>query len=154
MAIEIGFRAFSKVLDDHFGPPNEGVVIIDGLGEFDLQTLVFPCGLTVELLRSRGEQCFAGEIDRAVTPSRYTGSTTDDDRAHVAFHLGIPVDTLWTQPPRGYSEQLSAPMRFAVMRLDDNGNEFEVTRTTNRCEAEAIAAMYTTRGHKQTYWVL
>jgi hypothetical protein len=42
----------------------------------------------------------------------------------------------------------------SVMRSDDNGNELEVTRVTNRCEADALAAAYRSRGHKQTYWVL
>jgi hypothetical protein len=40
-----------------------------------------------------------------------------------------------------------------VMRLDDNGNQVELTKTTSRCEAESVAAKYEARGHKQMYWV-
>ena len=43
--------------------------------------------------------------------------------------------------------------RWQVRRLDDNGNEFEVTRVATRAEAEAIAAAFEARGHKQSYWV-
>ncbi len=41
---------------------------------------------------------------------------------------------------------------LAVMRTDDNGNDFEVKRVTNRCEAAAVVRTYEARGHKQTYW--
>lgn len=149
---EIGFNVLAKLLEDRFGPPTDGADVIDGLGWFDIQKLTFPCGLSVELLRARDD--FYGPIDRLARPTGFMGCSSDDDRAHVAFHLGIPLEALWTTPPRGDSEQRDAPMRFTVMRRDDNGNEYEVTRTTNRCEAEAIAAVYTARGHKQTYWVI
>ncbi|HEY4176105.1 MAG TPA: hypothetical protein VGM90_04715 [Kofleriaceae bacterium] len=152
MATEIGFNAFASVLEERFGPPSDGEDVIDGLGTFDIQKLAFPCGLAVELWRAR--ESFGGAVDFANEIARYTGGSTDADRAHVAFHLGIPLDSLWTVPRRGNAEQLAMPLRFTVMRRDDNGNEAEVTRTTNRCEADAIAAMYAARGHKQTYWVL
>jgi hypothetical protein len=41
---------------------------------------------------------------------------------------------------------------WRVMRLDDNGNEVEVSTTISQCEALAIAAKFEARGHKQMYW--
>lgn len=46
-----------------------------------------------------------------------------------------------------------APSRWAVSRQDDNGNRFLVTTTDTRAEAEAIAAEFEARGHKQLYEV-
>jgi len=40
------------------------------------------------------------------------------------------------------------------MRTDDNGNDVEVRRLTNRCEADALVREYEARAHKQTYWIL
>ncbi|MGW4895017.1 SPOR domain-containing protein [Kitasatospora sp. NPDC004240] len=42
---------------------------------------------------------------------------------------------------------------FRVMRQDDNGNRFEVSGGLGREEAEALAAEFEARGHKQLYWV-
>ena len=43
--------------------------------------------------------------------------------------------------------------RFALMRQDDNGNIFEITRVCSEARAEALVAGFTARGHKQLYWV-
>lgn len=43
---------------------------------------------------------------------------------------------------------------FVVMRTDDNGNDFEVTRVATRSEAEALTRELETRGHKQLYWIV
>ncbi|WP_324605802.1 (deoxy)nucleoside triphosphate pyrophosphohydrolase [Streptomyces sp. NRRL B-24484] len=40
-----------------------------------------------------------------------------------------------------------------VMRQDDNGNRFPVATGLGRAEAEALAAEFEARGHKQLYWV-
>ncbi|RKE20945.1 hypothetical protein [Streptomyces sp. TLI_171] len=40
-----------------------------------------------------------------------------------------------------------------VMRQDDNGNRFLLARGLGRAEAEALAAEFEARGHKQLYWV-
>jgi hypothetical protein len=40
------------------------------------------------------------------------------------------------------------------MRLDDNGNEYEVARFTNRCEGADALRTYEARGHKQLYSLL
>ncbi|WP_281050090.1 hypothetical protein [Thauera sp. GDN1] len=44
-------------------------------------------------------------------------------------------------------------MRWALWRLDDNGNRFVVAVFANRDEAEATARAFEAHGHKQTYWV-
>jgi hypothetical protein len=43
--------------------------------------------------------------------------------------------------------------RWAVWRIDDNANTFLVRGGLGREEAERVAAEFTARGHKQTYWV-
>lgn len=40
-----------------------------------------------------------------------------------------------------------------VLRLDDNGNTFQVGRYATAGAAEAVARRFEARGHKQTYWV-
>lgn len=42
---------------------------------------------------------------------------------------------------------------FRVLRMDDNGNQFEVAVCETRAMAQQLAATYEARGHKQTYWV-
>ncbi len=44
-------------------------------------------------------------------------------------------------------------MRWALWRLDDNGNRFVVAVFANRDEAEATARAFEAHGHKQSYWV-
>ena len=45
------------------------------------------------------------------------------------------------------------PARWIVWRQDDNGNRFEVARKESRADAEELAALMESRGHKQLYWV-
>lgn len=42
---------------------------------------------------------------------------------------------------------------WRLMRLDDNGNEFEMARFDDPAEAERERAKYEKRGHKQTYYL-
>lgn len=42
---------------------------------------------------------------------------------------------------------------YRVMRQDDNGNRFQVADRLGRAEADALAAQFEARGHKQLYWV-
>ena len=44
-------------------------------------------------------------------------------------------------------------MRFRVLRQDDNGNVVEVAAVDTRAAADALAAAYEARAHKQLYWV-
>ncbi|MFG2696977.1 SPOR domain-containing protein [Kitasatospora sp. NPDC048407] len=45
------------------------------------------------------------------------------------------------------------PATHRVMRQDDNGNRFLLARGLTRPAAEALAAEYEARGHKQLYWI-
>ena len=45
------------------------------------------------------------------------------------------------------------PPAHRVMRQDDNGNRFLVARGLSRPAAEAMAAEFEARGHKQLYWI-
>jgi hypothetical protein len=45
------------------------------------------------------------------------------------------------------------PMRWVLVRLDDNGNEHEMVRFLTRKNAEQSADRYTQKGHKQAYFV-
>ena len=47
----------------------------------------------------------------------------------------------------------SSGKHWCVWRLDDNGNEIRMRSHLTREEANSIAAQFTARGHKQTYWV-
>jgi hypothetical protein len=42
---------------------------------------------------------------------------------------------------------------WRVLRLDDNGNTYQVAKATTEDEARAIAAAFEARGHKQMYFV-
>ncbi|UVE18169.1 hypothetical protein NVV93_01845 [Pseudomonas sp. LS44] len=44
------------------------------------------------------------------------------------------------------------PRDWCVLRLDDNGNQFVVCGDLDQHDAEALAADYQARGHKQSYW--
>jgi hypothetical protein len=46
----------------------------------------------------------------------------------------------------------SRPARWAVWRIDDNGNTFVVCEHLDRAVAEQRVVELTARGHKQTYW--
>jgi hypothetical protein len=140
------FDALAADIEARFGPPLEFDLDSNGIGLFDATGLRFSCGLELGLSRfhlGRGLRT----IDPAVEPSQYEVYANDLDAAHVAFHLGIPLAAMsrWPNAP--------TPVPVIVMRADDNGNQCEVCRVTSRCEAEAIAASYEARGHKQTYWV-
>lgn len=56
-------------------------------------------------------------------------------------------------PSAADSEDLTATARWVVKRQDDNGHVFEIARFSSSLEAEAVAAEYEARGHKQMYWV-
>jgi hypothetical protein len=43
-------------------------------------------------------------------------------------------------------------MEWRVVRLDDNGNRYELARTTSACEANAMVLAMEEVGHKQTFW--
>ena len=41
---------------------------------------------------------------------------------------------------------------WTVWRIDDNGNTFVVRDHVLKDEADRLVELYTSRGHKQTYW--
>jgi len=43
--------------------------------------------------------------------------------------------------------------RWKLLRQDDNGNRFEISRFSSRSEALEILAEFEKRAHKQTYWL-
>ena len=137
------FETMAVTIDARFGPPS---VVSNGIGVFDALCLRFACGLEVGLWRFHlGAQLRT--IDPATELSRFEIHANQPDLAHIAFHLEVPVDmmSLWTD---------RAPKPAVIlMRTDDNGNDVEVKRLTNRCEAAALARAYEARGHKQTYWI-
>lgn len=47
----------------------------------------------------------------------------------------------------------ASSLRWALWRLDDNGNRFLMACFADRGRAEAAARAYAGRGHKQTYYV-
>ena len=50
-----------------------------------------------------------------------------------------------------HMNEASAPC--VLLRQDDNGNRYQVSRHATREEAQAAADVYEARGHKQLYWV-
>lgn len=44
-----------------------------------------------------------------------------------------------------------SPSEWSVLRLDDNGNSFEIARHLTRDSAEEIVRQFEISGHKQTY---
>ena len=42
---------------------------------------------------------------------------------------------------------------YVLMRMDDNGNEFEVKRSSKRGRLEKLRKEYEDRGHRQIYWI-
>ncbi len=70
-------------------------------------------------------------------------SEEPEDRENIGH-----VDRIGTSPV----DPEPAP-RWLVMRQDDNGNRFPVSRFADRAEAQACADEFEARGHKQLYWV-
>src|SRR5690348_11698069 len=56
-------------------------------------------------------------------------------------------------PPPGRARYGGGMDDHRVMRQDDNGNRYLVATGLGRAEAEALAAEFEARGHKQLYWV-
>jgi hypothetical protein len=57
------------------------------------------------------------------------------------------------QPPPSHPlPGTSTSDRWAVWRMDDNGNTFLVRENLNHADVERMVADFIARGHKQTYW--
>ena len=68
-------------------------------------------------------------------------------RAELLAALGFTSDQL------PWSAELEPPGRWALWRLDDNGNEIEMMRFPDERRASLARAWYERRGHKQSYSV-
>jgi len=148
------FEVMSAQIDARFGPPRERALDSNGHGLFDAHYIRFSCGLEVALWRfHRGPDL--RPINPAIDPSLHEIRANRRDVAHIAFHLGVPRESmrLWRDADGVPLAGPSAPLAFAVMRSDDNGNDVEITRVTSRCEAASIVEKYESRGHKQMYWI-
>lgn len=148
------FEAMAAAIEARLGPPAQRDLDSNGIGLFDYHLLHFDCGLEIALYRYHlGPGLRA--IDAVREASIYEIYANRPELEHAVFHLGIAAGDA-QRATTADGSPLIAPVSpsVSVMRSDDNGNELEVTRVTNRCEAEAVAAAYRARGHKQTYWVL
>jgi len=134
------FTVAAARLAERFGRPRLLVPRSANLAPVHGWWIRFGCGLTVTLtVREHGE-----------TAARIAVSASETDRDHLLFHLELDASDICEPTPDRLRAGLPA---YAVLRLDDNGNQFEVTRATSACQANAIAATYEARGHKQTYWI-
>lgn len=74
----------------------------------------------------------------------------EPELGHLAFHVGAGESAIehWVPTPTHVGDA-----RWKVLRQDDNGNAFVIAAFTSRCEADAVAASFAARGHKQVCWV-
>jgi hypothetical protein len=147
------FEALAPAFEAKWGSPVARDLDSNGLGLYDCYLLQFSCGLQIALWRfhcGRGLRL----IDAAHEPSIFEIHANRPELEHAVFHLGVPLESVqrWTM---GDGTPLVEPRKasLVVMRQDDNGNQFEVTRVTSRCEAEALVRRYEAGGHKQMYWI-
>ncbi|MCX5743102.1 MAG: hypothetical protein NT062_11480 [Proteobacteria bacterium] len=147
------FEAMAATMEARFGPPSERDLDSNGVGLFDALCVRFSCGLEVGLSRFHlGAQLRT--VDPATDPSRFEIHANQRDLAHIGFHLGVPIEmmSLWTDRD-GVPQVMAPPNAVIVMRTGDDGNDAEVTRLTNRCQAAALVSEFEARGHKQAYWI-
>lgn len=57
------------------------------------------------------------------------------------------------EPDLAWRSDCLGPARWALMRLDDNGNEVEMKRYQLEVSAQWMSRQYEKRGHKQLYFV-
>jgi len=119
----------------------------NGLGLMDVWLVRFECGLEMALWWFHAERCVPSPTD---APRFIELHASESERSHLLFHLELTPDEISVGEPC-----FCAPGEalWRVVRLDDNGNVFEVTRVASQCEAEHIAGDFERRGHKQTYSV-
>jgi hypothetical protein len=133
----------------YFGQdPQARDVDSNGVGDYDLWQLRFPCDLEVALLAFHLGEGFA-----EVPPDRETCievQANNTDFPHILAHLPLDVGevSLWLPDRRTFPAA-----RWIVMRQDDNGNVFEVQACSSRCEANLSVVSFEAGRHKQIYWV-
>ena len=129
-----------------YGPPQLVAVETDGSVPFDAWLVRFGCGLEVAIWSFDNSWCGPHPHHDRDTVEVHANRR---DRDHLLFHLGLSSDAIDERQP---TRLITEPLVHQILRLDDNGNEFEVTRVSSACQAIAIAQTYEARGHKQTYW--
>ena len=91
-------------------------------------------------------------IDSPVSPE----AIVDEVRLQIANYLAeyrrMYAAMAATDHAKSESNRAESSI-WVVWRQDDHGNQAEVSRHTERAEADAHAAQLDERGHKQTYWV-
>jgi hypothetical protein len=145
----VSFRRARTSLEADLGPPQARDLDSKGMGLYDAWMLRFSCGLEVLLL------AFHMDAKAAQIPKdRDTWveiQSNETDFAHIIAHLPFELDDVATWLPDRRTAQ--AP-RWTVMRLDDDGDTFEVGAYGTRCEADRVADTFEARGPKQTYRVV
>jgi len=143
------FRASRTAMVQALGPPHVVDEDSNGIGLFDAWCLRFPCGLEVAIwifkMRSDGSS-----VDDPNELSWIEIHANQRHEKHIRFHVPVPIDDVSYWVPSTLFEE---PLGWRVMRQDDHGNQFEVARYPSRCEADAVATDFESRGHKQLYWV-
>ena len=56
--------------------------------------------------------------------------------------------------PSPPSPETAAEPIWAVVRLDDNGNHFQIASNLPYIEAEQTVRQFEESGHKQCYWIM
>lgn len=122
----------------------------NGLGAFDMWAIRFSCGLEVVIWLYQLGSLAAGQVDpHAPRPAELYAN--DRDLAHLRFHLPFELGEVSRWVP---DRLVAHPADWQVWRQDDPGNNFLVSAHSSMCEAEAVAAAFEARGHKQLYYVL
>lgn len=62
-----------------------------------------------------------------------------------------PIKAMNPSPP---SPETAPEPIWAVVRLDDNGNHFQIAGNLPYSEAEKIVRQFEESGHKQCYWIM
>ena len=147
----LGCVEFSRTwMESRFGEPHHVDLDSNGIGLFDAWLMRFECGLEVALWLFHQRPDFS-YIEHPDEPAIVEIHANELERGHVFFHLGVDRQSVSSFEP---DRARDGPLAWTVRRLDDNGNEYDITRVTSRCEAAAITREYEARGHKQTYWVV
>jgi hypothetical protein len=118
---------------------------IDQLGYVDVATV----SLDGDVLwfEGRPEGFVSGESVFVTVSAR--GDVRDLDRALQNILCSVSLadnQLLWKQPDMSRRE-------WILFRLDDNGNRFVMSYFRDKGFAERLAALYESKGHKQTYYV-
>lgn len=115
----------------------------DGLGL--CQAAIVRAGELVCMLESHPEGLPGAEFITVFVRS------TEADSLH-ALHQVLAAVVIPRHQLVWESEYLG-PAAWALLRLDDNGNEFEIQRYLLEASAQWVKANYEKKGHKQLYFV-